>query len=66
MAGLSDTKSTRATNWQDSGTVVSLIRNPGSQGPGVPKLVRQMSSALTKLKVNWMSVDIVISEGNRY
>ncbi|BBG97780.1 hypothetical protein Prudu_007006 [Prunus dulcis] len=25
-----------------------------------------MSSALTKLKVNWMSVDIVISEGNIY
>ncbi|KAI5341001.1 hypothetical protein L3X38_020275 [Prunus dulcis] len=29
-----------------------------------PKLVRQMSSALTKLRVNWMSVDISITEGH--
>ncbi|BBG93718.1 hypothetical protein Prudu_001817 [Prunus dulcis] len=34
------------------GTVVSLICIPGSHGPDVPKLVRQMSSALTKLKAN--------------
>ncbi|KAI5342068.1 hypothetical protein L3X38_009943 [Prunus dulcis] len=29
-----------------------------------PKLVKQMSSALTQLRVNWMSVDIGITEGS--
>ncbi|KAI5338704.1 hypothetical protein L3X38_017976 [Prunus dulcis] len=106
LAGLGDTKSTRAATGRIQGTVVSLIRNPGrpwrhqvkpscnpgrlwrhqvkpscnpgrprrrqvklscnpgTHGPGVPKLVRQMSSALTKMIVNWMSVDIGITEGN--
>ncbi|BBH03810.1 hypothetical protein Prudu_014775, partial [Prunus dulcis] len=35
--GLGDTKSNRATNWQDSGIVVSFIRIPGSHGPGIPE-----------------------------
>ncbi|BBH09564.1 hypothetical protein Prudu_022096, partial [Prunus dulcis] len=74
---LGDTKSIRAANWQDSGdhsqpdplaglglgdTKSIRAANPGTHGPGVPKLVRQMSSALTKLRVNWMSVDIGITE----
>ncbi|BBG95632.1 hypothetical protein Prudu_004227 [Prunus dulcis] len=65
--GLGDTKSTRAANWQDSGDrsqpdphfLALTVR-------ASPKLVRQMSSALTELKANWMSVDIVISEGNLF
>ncbi|BBH08956.1 hypothetical protein Prudu_021314 [Prunus dulcis] len=52
-------------------TVVSLIRFPGSHGSGVAETHGQMSSALTKLKATWMSVDIVISkatytEGNQF
>ncbi|BBH05074.1 hypothetical protein Prudu_016360 [Prunus dulcis] len=37
VKNVSVTQSTRAANWQDSGTIVSLICNPGSHGPGVPK-----------------------------
>ncbi|BBH09411.1 hypothetical protein Prudu_021898, partial [Prunus dulcis] len=72
-----DTKSIREQTGRIQGTVVSLIRNPGrSRTPSQfepqilalmvrvsPKLVRQMSSALTKLRVNLMSVDIGITEG---
>ncbi|BBG98630.1 hypothetical protein Prudu_008089, partial [Prunus dulcis] len=48
------------------GTVVSLIRIPGSHGPGVPETRETNVKCMTKLKANWMSVDIVISEGNIY
>ncbi|BBN68846.1 hypothetical protein Prudu_605S000400 [Prunus dulcis] len=63
---LGDTKSTRAANWQDSGDVVSLICIPGSHGPGVPETREANVKCTDKLKANWMSVDIVISEGNIY
>ncbi|KAI5323476.1 hypothetical protein L3X38_032548 [Prunus dulcis] len=48
------------------GTVVSLIRNPGSHGPGVPETREANVKCTDKTEGNWMSVDIVISEGNRY
>ncbi|BBH00511.1 hypothetical protein Prudu_010519 [Prunus dulcis] len=48
------------------GTVVSLIRIPGSHGPGVPETREANVKCTDKLKANWMSVDIVISEGNIY
>ncbi|BBG93223.1 hypothetical protein Prudu_001163, partial [Prunus dulcis] len=60
-------KSTRAANWQDSGDRSQPDPQSWLSRSGRPrKLMRQMSSALTKLKENWMSVDIVIPEGNRY
>ncbi|BBN70276.1 hypothetical protein Prudu_1454S001100 [Prunus dulcis] len=36
------------------GTVVSLIRNPGSHGPGVPETREANVKCTDKLKVNWM------------
>ena len=79
LAGLGDTKSIRAANWQDSGDYsqpdpLAGLGDTKSTRASIlaltvrasPKLVRQMSSALTKLKANWMSVDIVISEGNLF
>ncbi|BBH07461.1 hypothetical protein Prudu_019407, partial [Prunus dulcis] len=48
------------------GTVVSLICIPGSHGPGVPETREANVKCTDKLKANWMSVDIVISEGNIY
>ncbi|BBH05368.1 hypothetical protein Prudu_016734, partial [Prunus dulcis] len=48
------------------GTVVSLIRIPGFHGPGVPETREANVKYTDKLKANWMSVDIVISEGNIY
>ncbi|KAI5325563.1 hypothetical protein L3X38_034637 [Prunus dulcis] len=79
LFGLGDTKSIRAANWQDSGDrsqpdpkswQVSVTPSQSEPQilaltvPASPKLVRQMSSALKKLRVNWMSVDICITEGN--
>ncbi|KAI5332918.1 hypothetical protein L3X38_023047 [Prunus dulcis] len=72
LAGLGDMKSIRAANPGRSWDTKSIrASNPGSLSePQIlaltvrasPKLVRQMSSALTKLRVNWMSVDIGITE----
>ncbi|KAI5335239.1 hypothetical protein L3X38_025372 [Prunus dulcis] len=82
LADLGDTKSNRAVNpgrprrhqvqpscksWQTSATpsptelqILALTVRAS------PKLVRQMSSALTELRINWMSVDIGIAEGNKH
>ncbi|KAI5320949.1 hypothetical protein L3X38_040657 [Prunus dulcis] len=82
LADLGDTKSDRAANpgrlwrhqvqpscksWQTSATpsptelqILALTVRAS------PKLVRQMSSALTELNINWTSVDIGITEGNNH
>ncbi|BBG99524.1 hypothetical protein Prudu_009242, partial [Prunus dulcis] len=57
--------------WQDSG---DRLGTPSQTDPQIlaltvrasPKLVRQKSSALTKLKIDWMSVDIGLTEGNHH
>ncbi|BBH07318.1 hypothetical protein Prudu_019217, partial [Prunus dulcis] len=62
------TQSQLELHWKDSG---DRLGTPSQSEPQIlaltvrasPKLVRQMSSALTKLRVNWMSVDIDITEG---
>ena len=51
-------------SWQVSGHQVCLAANPGTHGPSVPETREAMSSALTELQTDWMSVDIGPSEGN--
>ncbi|KAI5349980.1 hypothetical protein L3X38_002871 [Prunus dulcis] len=51
-------------SWQVSGHQISRTANPGTHGPSVPETRESMSSALTKLKMDWMSVDIGPTEGN--
>ncbi|KAI5336320.1 hypothetical protein L3X38_015587 [Prunus dulcis] len=51
-------------SWQVSGHQVCRAANPGTHGPSVLETREAMSSALTKLKMDWMPVDIGPTKGN--
>ncbi|BBH05191.1 hypothetical protein Prudu_016510 [Prunus dulcis] len=64
MARLDDTKSTRTANWQDSGDRSQPDPQSWLSRSGLPETREANVKCTDKLKTNWMSVDIVISEGN--
>ncbi|KAI5350488.1 hypothetical protein L3X38_003379 [Prunus dulcis] len=81
LAGLDDTKSTRAENPGRSRDTKSIraknpsrsrdtkslrAANPGTHGPSIPKTREANVKCTDKLRVNWMSVDIDITEGNNH
>ncbi|BBH03278.1 hypothetical protein Prudu_014102 [Prunus dulcis] len=63
---LGDTKLTRASNWQDSGDRSQSDPHSWLSRSGRPETREANVKCTDKLKATWMSVDIVISEGNIY